>query len=356
MTTGKKANILIVDDVAPNLMILSDMILQAGHMPRPVISVSEAMQAVEAMLPNLILLDISMPEMSGFEYCKLLKRNPKTQEIPIIFISAKDSPEDKQEGFRLGAVDFITRPFEAQEVIMRVNNQLENYRFHQEMEIYNKRLQLLAKEQLLKLKESQQTLIRALTQVQALGSRKPEEHTERVVANCKRLALGMQLSPKYEHVITEEFVEIIGLVAALHDLGNMAISDSILCKPGLLNREERSRMQEHTVLGAEVLRNLNQGEDENEYLRMAEEIARYHHERYDGSGYPEGKVGEEIPLAARIVAIADVYSALLQDYSYRPAYTPEESMDIMMKLCGTWFDPDIMQIFYKVQKKQLHRQ
>ena len=351
---GQKANILIVDDVAPNLMILSAMIQQAGHMPRPVISVEEAMRAIDAMLPDLILLDISMPNITGFEYCKMLKKDSKTQDIPIIFISAKDSTADKQEGFRLGASDFITRPFETEEVIVRVNNQLGNYRLKREMEQYNKHLQLLAREQLVKLKENQQKLVQALVQLNELGSRKPSGHTERMVKNCRRLALGLQLSPKYENIITEDFVEMISSVAALHDIGNMAVGDEILCKTGILTDEERQKMQLHTIRGAEVLKSMNNGEDENDYLRMAEEIAHYHHERYDGSGYPTGKKGEEIPIAARIVAIVDVYSALLQDYSYRPAYTAEESMKIMMDLRGTWFDPDIMQIFYKMQKQLQH--
>ncbi len=351
MLAEQKANILIVDDVAANLMILSDMVRQAGHLPRPVISVAEAMKAVEAKIPDLILLDITMPEISGFEYCRMLKKNPKTQDIPIIFISAKDRVEDKQEAFQLGAADFITRPFEAQEVVMRIKTQLAGYQMRKEMEAYNKQMRMLAQEQLLKLKANQQNQLQTLIEAYELGSREPQGHAERVASVCRRLALALQLSPKYERLITEEFVECIGLAAALHDIGNLALDDSVLRKQGMLTEEERQIMQQHTVRGAETLKNMNFGADESEYLRMAEEIARYHHERYDGSGYPEGKKGDEIPIPARIVAIADVYTALRQEYSYRPAYSVEESIQIMSELSGSWFDPDIMKVFLRVQKK-----
>ncbi len=350
MLTEQKANILIVDDVAANLMILSDMVRQAGHQPRPVISVADAMQAVDAVRPDLILLDITMPEISGFEYCKMLKKNPKTQDIPIIFISAKDRLEDKQEAFQLGAADFITRPFEVQEVMMRINNQLTGYQMRKEMEAYNKQMSMLAREQLLKLRANQQNQLQTLIGAYKLGSREPQGHAEQVAAVCRRLTLALQLSPKYEQVITEEFVECIGLAAALHDIGNLALDDSILRKRGKLTDEERRVMQQHTVRGADTLKSMHFDTDESEYLRMAEEIARYHHERYDGSGYPEGKKGEDIPISARIVAIADVYTALRQEYSYRPAYSGEESLRLMSELSGSWFDPDIMKVFLRVQK------
>lgn len=351
-TNESVANILIVDDVTSNLAILTQMIKSLGYMARPVTSVKQAMSAIEVIMPQLILLDISMPDINGFEFCEMLKKDANTKEIPIIFISAMNSSEDKIRGFKLGAVDFISKPFEIEEVTMRVNTHLKIYRMQQELEVYNKRLHKVVNDQMVKMKAQQKSIIYSLTNLSEAREDPTGRHLEHIRLNSKMLALALQLSPKFEKEINSTFVDNIEMASMLHDLGKIAIHDSILLKEGKLTAEEMQEVKTHTVLGAESLRQIiDSSDDDDGFFEMATQIAHYHHEKWDGTGYPSGLSGTEIPLAARIVAIIDVYDALISDRCYKSAYTHEESMEIMMNEAGESFDPDIMEVFLKVQNQ-----
>ena len=348
----ERPNILIVDDVPANLMILSDMIKDLGYTPRPVVSVKQAQEAVEKKMPNLILLDISMPDITGFEYCTMLKSDVKTRDIPIIFISALDAMEDKVKGFRLGAVDYIAKPFEKEEVSVRLSTHLKIYTMQQELESYNRRLHKMVNDQIRLAAEEQKNILRALANlVEAKGDDESGSHLPMIGTNSRLLALSLQLSPKFDKQITSSFVDEIELAAQLHDLGFIAVNDSVQFKKEELTPEEWEELKTHAEIGARHLEEIYKQSSKNDFMKMAIDIARYHHENWDGSGYPRGLSGNQIPLAARIVKIVDCYDVLNRDRCYRPAFSLEESLEIMERENGQQFDPDIMEIFKKVQKQ-----
>lgn len=352
VTLNEQPNILIVDDVPANLILLSDMIKELGYIPRPVVSVKQAQEAIIKKMPHLILLDISMPDITGFEYCTMLKKDVRTKDIPIIFISALDSVEDKVKGFRLGAVDYISKPFEKEEMSVRLNTHLKIYRMQQELESYNRRLYKMLNDQLRLATEEQKNILKALANVvEAKGGDESGSHLTMLGTNCRLLALSLQLSPKFEKQISSSFVDEIELASQLHDIGFMAIHDSIQFKKDELTPEEWEIIKTHPELGAKQLEEIYYNGSKNDFMKMAIEIARYHHENWDGSGYPRGLAGEKIPLSARIVKVIDCYDVLNRDRCYRKAYSMEESLAIMRRENGQQFDPSIMEVFEMVQKQ-----
>lgn len=350
---NQKPNILIVDDVSANLVILSEMVKSAGYIPRPVISVKQALTAINQKAPQLILLDITMPEIDGFELCSMLKADAKTRDIPIIFISALDSVEDKVKGFKLGAVDYIAKPFEKEEVTLRLNTHLKIFKMQQELETYNKKLHKMVNSQIQKVADEQKNILYALASILETRYNDYEGHLDMIGANCRLFSMSLQFSPKFDKEITGSFIDSIEVASQLHDIGMFAIRDEIIFKESQLSAEEWEVIKTHSEKGAKCLEKIYKYSGNNELIGMAADIARYHHENWDGTGYPYGLKGEEIPLAARIMAIVDVYDALNHDRCYRKAYSNKESLEIMQSETGKRFDPDMMEIFNKIQK-QMH--
>ncbi|MBH1941595.1 response regulator [Mobilitalea sibirica] len=344
-------NIMVVDDVSANLVILTDMIRNAGYEARPVTSARQAMHAIEVLSPHLILLDISMPDMDGFEFCSILKKNANTRDIPIIFISALNSKEDKIKGYKLGAVDYISKPFEIEEVTLRINTHLKIYKMQQELEIYNKKLYKTINDQIRKIYEEQKSMLYALAKLSLTRDGAQEKHLERIAKNSRILAMSLQLSSNFKEHITNSFIDSIELAAPLHDIGKIAIPDAILHKRTQLDPEEWSCMKAHSETGANMLKEIYKNNEHNEFIKMAIDIAWYHHENWDGTGFPKGLKGTQIPLSARIVAIVDVYDILVSERSYKQAYSHEESMRILNDASGKKFDPDIIDVFNKIQKQ-----
>lgn len=351
MFDNQKENVLIVDDVIANLVILTDIIKKAGYVARPVTSVKQAMEAVDALLPDLILLDVTMPEIDGFEYCSMLKKDVRTREIPVIFISAITTPESKEKGFNMGAVDFIIKPFEAQEIYLRVNTHLKLYRMQRELENYNRQLQKTINAQIRKMNEEQRLIMSAMAKLAEGRDNSECNHIENVGKNARLLALSLQFSPKFTRMISNEFADTIELAAPLHDIGKIRIPDRVLLKPGKLTPEEMEIMKTHSIVGADTLKSIYSMSEKNPAIEMAVDIALNHHERWDGKGYPNGLSGTDIPLAARITAIVDVYDVLVSTRCYKRAYSHEEAMEMINNDAGKSFDPDIVEIFNKVQKQ-----
>lgn len=350
-TVKPTANILIVDDITANLVILTEIIKNAGYVARPVTSARQAMSAIEVHMPQLILLDVSMPEMDGFEFCEKLKKDINTREIPIIFISALDSVEDKIKGFKLGAVDFISKPFVMEEVTLRINNHLKIYKMQQELEVYNRRLHKMVNDQLRKISDERKNIIYALAKLSEARENEAEDHMHNIGHNCRVLAMGMQFSPIFEKQVSNSFVDIIELAAPLHDIGKISISDKILLKPTKLTKKEMKIIETHTEIGAKQLMEIYKLNENNDFIKMAIDIAYYHHERWDGQGYPKGLAGEDIPLPARIMAVADVYDSLVSERVYKNAYSQEESIELIKKESGKMFDPNIIEIFNKIKRQ-----
>lgn len=356
MDTGsirKKApeKILIVDDLSINVKILENIIQAEGYEPLCALSVQEALDIMKKTMPQLILSDYSMPGMDGLEFCKLLKSNPSTREIPFILITVANSGEDKKAAFQAGAVDFIPKPFERIEVVMRVNNQLNSYRIRQEMKDYNRMMHRMVEEQKKQVEKAQERVLFALAKLVERKNVNEDGHLERVGYNCRLLAQSLQLMSRYEKQITDEFIETIGTASVLHDIGNILVSDKDFVMESGEEHMDIEALRLHAEEGARILEDINGENNDSPALGMAILIARYHHAYWDGTGYPEGVKGEEIPLEARITAVANDFDALLGHRHGGVGHPVGESVRMINDKSGTVYDPYIVEVFNKVIKQ-----
>lgn len=325
MLSEHQQTILIVDDTPENIDVL-------GAVLRPYFKVKAAMNGEVALKiaagkhkPDLILLDVMMPDMDGYEVCRRLKQDITTASIPVIFVTAKSEVADEQTGFDLGAVDYITKPISPPIVIARVKAQLALYDQARHLE------SLVAK----RTEELDRAHIEVIHRLGKAAEYKDNEtgmHVIRMSYFCKFLAQQLKLD--------NEWVELLFKAAPMHDIGKIGIPDAVLLKPGRLDQQELEVMQKHAEFGARII-----GESDVPVLKMAREIAIYHHEKWDGSGYPYGLKGEQIPLCARIVAIADVFDALTSKRPYKNAWPEHEALALLEQQSGQHFDPNIVPLF-----------
>lgn len=350
MESNKKSppKILIVDDISVNLKILENILLAEGYEPLCALNVKQAIEIMDETMPQLILSDMSMPGMDGLEFCKLLKKNPLTRDIPFLFITVLNSGEEKEQAFRAGAVDFIPKPFERAEVIMRVNNHLNNYQMKQEMAAYNRMMHQLVDEQKRQIEEERENILFALAKVVEKRDVNTGNHLDNVGYNCRLLAQSLQILPEFENQITDEFIDTIGAASKLHDIGNIVIPDAIFLKSTSLDEWEMEIIKKHTEEGAKILEEICNGREAYRFLEMAISIARYHHTNWDGTGYPEKLSGNDIPLAARITTLANNFDVLMGKRCYKDAYSLEESIQIINDESGKVYDPTIVKVFNKV--------
>ena len=342
-----KPSILIVDDAPANLELLAGILRRQGFEPRPVSGGMLALAAAKADPPNLILLDINMPEMSGFEVFEQLKADEALNNIPVIFITAFTETDDKVKAFSMGAVDYITKPFQIEEVCARVETHLRLRRFQNEMEKYNNHLEDLVQEKIKEISCSQMATIYALAKLAESRDGETGRHLERVRTLCRMLAEELRCVPYYSLTITDHYVEDIYQAAPLHDIGKVGIADAILLKQEKLSTEEHGQICLHTAIGADTLRSVHAEYPGNSLIAMGIDIAQSHHEKFDGTGYPQGLRGEAIPLSARIVAVADVYDAMRSRRPYKPALPHSEAMELIIRGGGTHFDPAIVAAFFR---------
>ena len=343
--------ILIVDDVPENLQLLSGMLTSKGYKVRPVLSGKLALKLAHSNPPDLILLDITMPEMNGYEVCAQLKACRELKDIPVIFISGLAETEDKVKAFEAGGVDYVTKPFKIQEVLARVDSHLRLRFLQKELEHYNTHLHEMVQAQVKEISESQMATIFALAKLAESRDDETRRHLERVRQNCCLLAAWMHGNSPCKEQISEQFIENILCTSPLHDIGKVGIPDAILLKPGKLTAEEFEVVKRHTVIGAETLEAARQMYPKNNFIHMGIEITRQHHEKWDGSGYPDGRSGEQISLSARIMAVADVYDALRTKRVYKPAYSQEETCRILFEGSGKHFDPMVIEAFRHLQER-----
>lgn len=347
------AKVLIVDDVETNRFVLRDIISDMGYLPILASNGLQAIKLVSHMKPQLIILDIAMPDMDGYEVCQQLKANVDTREIPVIFISAFDNPDDVVRGFEVGGSDYITKPFISEVVKARVGMHLKLYDANRSVMEMNYKLQVSLGEQIRQIELEKKNVLYALIRIARENACYNESYMERLAYNCRILTEAMQLSSKFGSQISDSFVDTMELAAPLCDLGNMAIPTHILQKEDVLTAEESVIMRTHTIIGARILRDIRGLGNDNIFMRMCIDIANYHHENWDGSGYPCGRKGDEIPLSAQIVAVVGEYCALTEKRTYRDAFTQEEAFSIMEVDSNTKFNPDIYKILTKIIR-QLH--
>ncbi|HEY5522908.1 MAG TPA: response regulator [Desulfuromonadaceae bacterium] len=344
-----KATIMVVDDTPANLKLLQDMLQSNGYRVLAFTRGTMALKAAARNSPDLILLDINMPEMGGFEVCEHLKADETLKAVPVIFISALAETMDKVKAFLVGGVDYVTKPFQFEEVLARINAHLTLRRLQIELEQHNHHLQELVQEQVREISESQMATIFALAKLAEFRDDDTGTHLERVQKFCKLLAMHICNNSSCSTSVDAAFVENICHASPLHDIGKVGISDAILLKPGKLTLEEFKLMKQHTVIGAQTLETARNQYPRNAFINMGIDVARSHHERWDGTGYPDGLTGIEIPLSARIMAVADVYDALRSKRCYKEAFTHETSRDIILQGRGTQFDPAVVDAFIALE-------
>ncbi len=350
---SQTVRIMIVDDLETNRFILRNIIMDMGYQPVLAENGVQALKLLPRCNPGLILLDISMPEMDGYEFCRIIKGNPDLRSIPIVFISAFDDPQDVVKGFELGGEDYITKPFIPEVVKARVGVHLRLSDANRNLQEINRRLQTSVTEQVHQMEREKKTMLYALANIARENSAYDTAHMERVSYNCRILTQAMQFSPRYEQFISDSFIDTIEIAAPLADIGNVAIPMEILKKKARLTPEEVKVMQTHTTIGSKILRDISMTGDYNDFLKMAVDIAHYHHENWDGSGYPEGRRESEIPLAAQIVSLVSTYCALTEERAYRRAFGREEAFGIMQSEAASRFNAELLDICKKISR-QLH--
>ena len=316
--------ILIVDDDDIALRLLATVLQQAGHDVDQARDGDEALERVRAGVHRLIISDWDMPHMDGLTLCRKV-RAMSTNYIYFMLLTAHNSTQDIVEGLSAGADDFVVKPFKAAEMLLRVRTG----------------------ERLLSL-ETRDIAIFSMAKLAESRDAETGRHLERVRCYSQRLARQLMESSAYREQIDDGFVRLIYETSPLHDIGKVGIPDSILLKPGKLTDEEFAIMKTHTLLGQQTLTAALEKYPEAQFLRFASDIVACHHERFDGSGYPRGLAGQEIPLCARIVALADVYDALTSKRIYKTAFSPDEARQIIVEGAGTHFDPEVVQAFRAV--------
>ncbi len=338
--------ILIVDDAAENLLVLSDLL-------RPQYKVLAATNgegclrvAHGPLRPELILLDVMMPGMDGYEVLTRLRDDPLTADIPVIFLTALATIGDEERGLRLGAADYITKPISPAIVLARVRTQLQVKQAADLLKNQNISLEREIARRMAENDLTQQVSIRALAHLAETRDPETGNHILRTQAYVQHLAQTLRRHPRFAAMLNDQYINLLGRSAPLHDIGKVGIPDHILLKPGKLNAEEWAIMQTHAQLGSEAIERAEADiEMPLDFLSLAKEIARWHHEKWDGSGYPDGLSGEAIPLSARLMALADVFDALISPRVYKPPMSFAEARSIIHEGRGKHFDPDIVDAF-----------
>ena len=337
------SNIMVIDDTPANLDILAAILRGAGYQVRLFPRGASALHSLDRDIPDLILLDIVMPGMDGFAVCAELKTLPSAREIPVIFLSALNETSHKVKAFAAGGVDYITKPFQQEEVLARVHTHLSIRHLQQELERHAHHLEELVQEKVREIQASQMATLQAISSLAEFRDLDTALHTERTSIYCRSLA--EQLRADGLDYIDEAYLDNIYHAAPLHDIGKIGIPDHILLKPGKLTPEEFATMKTHVDIGLKTLRTVLDKYPGNAFIKMGLELTGTHHERWDGTGYPGLLKGEDIPLSGRIMALADVYDALRSARPYKESYPHGQCVSIIESCSGSHFDPRVVQAF-----------
>ncbi len=348
MLERKRQTIMLVDDNQANLNIGKNM-LKGLYEVYALPSAERLFKFLETVLPDLILLDIDMPGMNGFDVIRILKAQGRYANIPVIFVTAKTEEMDELEGLQLGAVDYVTKPFSAAILLKRIENHLLIERQNAELKKFNDNLVDMVREKMAQIADLQSLIINSLAELVEFRDVSTGGHISRTQKYMELLINCMLEYNIYsEELLSWENMEYAVPSTQLHDLGKIFISDAILNKPGPLTPEEFEIMKTHVVQGAEAIRRLEKQGANQLFLKYAEIVAATHHERWDGSGYPAGLKGHDIPLLGRLMAIADVYDALTSHRPYKEPMAPDKAADIIIAGAGSHFEPALVDIFKKV--------
>lgn len=340
-----KPTILIVDDSPNNLTMIASL-LHDFYTVKAVNRGVKVFKVVKEEQPDLILLDIMMPDLDGYEVCRLLKADPHTRNIPIIFLTSRSEIESEELGMKLGAVDYITRPISPLILLSRVKAHFVDASAARTLRVSNEYLEFEVTKRSRQLEALQDVTILALASLAETRDCDTGHHLKRTQHYMRVLGNHLKSHPRFSDFLSPAMVEILFKSAPLHDIGKVGIPDRILLKPGRYEPEEFEIMKNHPRLGRDALVNAQKTVGQNvEFLNVAMEIVYSHHEKWDGSGYPQGLAGEAIPISARLMALADVYDALVCRRVYKSGMTHEQATQIIIEGRGKHFDPDIVDAF-----------
>jgi len=330
---AKKGKILAVDDTPASLKLLSNLLQEEGYEVRAAINGELALKSAISNPPELVLLDIRMPDMDGFEVCRKLKEHPKTHGVPVIFVTALSETEEKVQGFALGAVDFVTKPYQREELLARVQTHLEINRLRNNLEE-------LVEDRTSKLKDSMLDFITAIAATVEMRDPYTAGHQRRVAGLAAAIAGEMKLP--------EDQIEGIYLAGVVHDIGKIRVPAEILCKPGRLSATEYCLIKEHPETGYDILKSIH-------FPWPISQIVLQHQERQNGSGYPQGLSDTEILLEARILAVADVVEAMMSHRPYRPGRGVDAALEEITHNRGTLYDPAVVDACLKLFRERGYR-
>jgi len=353
-TASARKTIFLIDDDLTNLTVGRNAL--DGHYDVLTLnSGARLIKMLEKSIPDLILLDVEMPEMNGYDTIKAIKSNPQTTDIPVIFLTAKSDDRSELEGLSLGAVDYIIKPFSASLLLKRIELHLlvesqkaELLSQKQELIRFNSNLQEMVNAKTKTVVELQDALLKTMAELVECRDDITGGHIERTQSYLGTLLDAMREQGVYTDEMDSWDIKLVLQSAQLHDVGKIAIKDGILNKPGKLTAEEFEEIKKHTTFGGTVIDKIKESTSEQAFLEYAKVFALTHHEKWDGSGYPHRLKGEGIPLLGRIMAIADVYDALVSDRPYKKAFSHEDAVRIIMDGKGTHFDPKLTDLFYSV--------
>ena len=348
-SAAERPVVLIVDDTPDNLAVLGEM-LRGAYRVRVANSGVRALEvSVADPQPELILLDVMMPGMDGYQVLQRLREEPKTRDIPVIFVTALAGSEDEQRGLEMGAADYITKPISPAILHARVRAQLELKQSRDRMRAHNAWLEHQVEQRRDENQRLQDVSLRALSSLAGTRDNETGSHILRTKGYVALLCETLVQAGRHLDRLTPDGVRFITMAAPLHDIGKVGIPDRILLKPGKLDADEWEIMKTHTVLGSDAIERAigDTGGSSGSFgfLMAAIEIARHHHERWDGTGYPDGLVGEAIPLPARLMALADVFDALISRRVYKPAFPLDKAASIIVEGSGSHFDPELVEAF-----------
>lgn len=340
------ATILIVDDEPTNLSVLTHL-LRTDYQLRAANSGASALRAAASEpKPDLVLLDVMMPGMDGYTVLEHLRASPATADIPVIFLTALADDLDEERGLQVGAADYLTKPIKPAVVLARVRAQLDAKQARDWMKNQNASLEAEVARRMLENDLTQRVSIRALAHLAETRDPETGNHILRTQGYVQQLANCLRHHSRFESVMSERYIDLLSRSAPLHDIGKVGIPDYILLKPGKLTPEEWTIMKTHSWLGSNAIELAERDiETPLPFLSAAKEIAHWHHEKWDGSGYPDGIAGDAIPIAARLMALADVFDALISPRVYKAPMSFAESREIIAAARGTHFDPDICDAF-----------
>lgn len=337
----QRSRILVIDDEPFFLDLLSDSLSQQYQVSLAKSGKQGLQRAQGAGRPDLILLDVVMPEMDGYQTCQQLKDEASTQDIPVIFLTAQRNLEDELKGFELGAVDYITKPISLPLLLTRINNQLA-------LSQQKIALEHLVIERTTELERTKDAIVYSMGEMAEARDEETGNHLLRTREYVKALARQLSANPNFKAMLNERLIDAFQRAAPLHDIGKIAVPDSILRKQDRLTVEERKIMNNHPDHGRQSIQNAENKIGSTLFIKIAKEIAYCHHEKWDGSGYPQGLTGKQIPLSARLMALADVYDALVSRRCYKPTFTHQQATEMILQQKHKHFDPEITDAFLQI--------